>query len=412
MNVCFLLHFYQPSNQFGDVFKKITQECYIPFVKLLKNNKTINITANFSLSLLEQLDRYGYSLLITDIRDLVEQGRIELVGSAAYHSLLTKIPKELAFKQIMLNELAQGYYFGTDKDFEGQACYMIKNLKGFFPPEMAITAEVLETINDMGYEWVILDDYCLPEDVRRGRTFGTCYSIGNHSPKLIIRDRAISNLLSFKRTVDRKDIVDAVVNSPGDKVVALDAETFGHHYRDGIYLFESLVADLRRLRIDVTTVSQVFDHAECKNIESIEESTWSSIESAIYPMWENPQSPVNTALWELSKLTHALVAQGFLLKTLELTDNHDQGVAPKPIWKCDTSLDIETKALLNLLKLEQSDAFWWSTGVELGGEVNFSPYMVASVLNYYNDLIDYLGGNSALSQKILEINDMLKGVTR
>lgn len=406
MNVCFLLHFYQPSNQFGDVIKKIAHESYIPLIKSLKNNKKVSITANFPLSLLEQLDRFGYRQLINDIKELVEAGRIELVGSAAYHPLLTKIPPDFVDRQIVLNEMSLGYYFGSTRDFEGEDCFMIKDAKGFFPPEMSVNTSLVEQIFNLGYEWVALDEYSLPKDVRERHMSGMCYSLSNKSSRLIVRDRALTNLISFKRNLDRSEIIDKIADGRGDKVIAMDAETFGHHYKEGVDLFESLISDIHERGIQTATISQAFSGVECKGISHIEESTWSSVEGSTYPLWENSVSKVNMALWSLMENMHVSFSEKFAYEVPEKNENFT------PVWKHNhvgtgNEVDKKEKALLNLLKSEQSDQFWWSTGLEVMGKVNYSRYMVSSVLDYYKEVISSLELGEALSRRVREIEDLL-----
>ena len=227
--LCFVLHFYQPSNQLPEVFKDVVKNCYAPLIKVLKENKKLSLTINIPLALLEQLDLMGYTELINDVRLLADQGRVELTGTGAYHPLLSRLPTSMVYSQILLNELAYGYYFGVDKDFEGEDCYMIKNIKGFFPPEMAVSPSLISTLSDMGYEWVLLDEYSLPEEVRKAHKNGVVYTVGGCSTKVLIRNRGLSNLLAFNREFNVGATSEDVKKNGDGAVIALDAETFGHH---------------------------------------------------------------------------------------------------------------------------------------------------------------------------------------
>ncbi len=429
VNICFLLHFYQPSNQSESVIKKIAHECYLPLVKLLKNDKRIRLTANFPLALLAQLDAYGFSDLIKDIKDLVDAQRLELVGSGAYHPLLTKIPLKFGEKQIMLNELAQGYYFGADKDFEGEDCYMIKDLKGFFPPEMAINISVLEMLDSLGYFWVAVDETCLPKDVISSHICGTMYKFSNLSIKLIIRDRDLSNQIAFKRDLDIASITDKVLQGDSDKLLAFDAEALGHHYPDGIDMFEAILSGIFKKGIQTSTVSQAFDGTSCKNIPHIQESTWSSTQSSIYPLWENRENKVNSALWDLFNNVHLELGGQEGGSGGDTADNIGQfnhfgttgnpggldfDLMAGPVWK-KSSADLTGKdtsdkdiTLLDMLRLEQSDQFWWSSGVELNGKTNFSTTMVTSVLDYYRKVIDGFKLSHSLLDRVRELEELLR----
>ena len=410
VHLCFLLHFYQPSNQFGDMIKKVTQECYIPLIKSIKNDRRIKITADFPLSLLEQLDCYGFDWLIRDIKELVAAGRIELVGSAAYHPLLTKIPQDFVDKQVILNESSLAYYFGVNKDFEGEDCFMIKGLHGFFPPEMAIDANVLEMLGGLGYEWVSVDEFCLPREASETLNNGFVYSLGSHVPKLIVRNRRLTDLISFKRDLDRSAIVSEILKDSSDKLIALDAETFGHHYKDGVYLFESLLSDIFEKNVEISTVSEAIRESEIAHVGCVNESTWSSVEGKVYPLWENTGSKVNTALWFLQRELHAEFVSKYPLESRKSDSSQNGGV---PVWKhrYDTGIslpDLRMRIELDMLKLQQSDQFWWSTEAEIMGKRNFSRYMIDSVLDYYADGIKALGANKTLLDRVAEIRELIK----
>jgi len=186
----------------------------------------------------------------------------------------------------------------------------------------------------------------------------------------------------------------------GNKVIALDAETFGHHFKDGIYFFESLISDIYDRGFETATISQAYDNADCKNITQINESTWSSTDNCVYPLWENPVNEVNTALWNLYREVHV----EFIKRYPQETES-DQNTSTVPIWK-DT---YKPGSILSILKLEQSDQFWWSTGVNIMSKVNFSKYMVSSVLDYYRQVIDSLDGNETLLNQLENIEKLLDG---
>ena len=186
-----LLHLYQPLTQESGVFNDIASSCYLPLLKLIKNQKDFKVTLNVPLSLLQQMEYYGFSLWIDSLKELVDAGKVEITGSAAYHPLLTKIPVEYAEKQIILNEYGLGYYLGRKTGFEGEPSVMIRNLNGFFPPEMAIDESVLNILDDLGYKWVVVDESALAGDNYRNRVI----ALKDRNIKLVVRDREMSNIL-------------------------------------------------------------------------------------------------------------------------------------------------------------------------------------------------------------------------
>ena len=144
MKIVFLLHLYQPSIQVEAEFNTICTQVYFPLIKYIKNKKNFSAVLSIPLSLIEQMDRYGHKSWIEDVKILFENERIELTGGAAYHPLLTKIPEIFVEKQIVLNEYGLGYYLGRKSGFEGEASIMIKNLDGFFPPELALNFDFVK----------------------------------------------------------------------------------------------------------------------------------------------------------------------------------------------------------------------------------------------------------------------------
>jgi len=67
------------------------------------------------------------------MKDLVRIGKVELVGSAAYHPILPKLSKNLIERQIILNEYSLGYYLGTHQNLERGECLDDQKYQGFFP---------------------------------------------------------------------------------------------------------------------------------------------------------------------------------------------------------------------------------------------------------------------------------------
>jgi len=82
---------------------------------------------------------------------------------------------------------------------------MIKNIRGFFPPEMAVNENIVSIVDSLGYSWMVVDETALPEKFKYEKNSGV-YSFKDYQLKLIVRNRAFSNILSFKRDTDLTDI--------------------------------------------------------------------------------------------------------------------------------------------------------------------------------------------------------------
>lgn len=400
MNLAFVLHLYQPSTQSESEFRKITSECYVPLIKLIKNKSDLHITLNLPLSLLDQFETYGYIDLLNQLHDLVTSEKVEVTGSGAYHPLLTKYDSDLITKQIILNEYALGYYFGQKQGFEGEPSILVKDLRGFFPPELAVSSQLLSVLDTLNYDWTVVDRSCLPDAVKDSALEHVVYKTKSNETKLVIRDDVLSNLLSFKRNADITDLVDYVLNrvaSLDTIVVALDAEALGHHNREGIYVFDSFLDKLSSLGILLTSVSYAIDGLNPEKIETIKETTWGvpasdvSEDDEIYPYWDISSNKLHKALW---KLSHT-VTDHFISKNVPKSYEGYETVA---IWKksslntiTDTNLRNYLALELQVLKSMQSDQFWWASNKKILDKTLYSVSMIKSALSIYKNLADMQG---------------------
>jgi predicted glycosyl hydrolase (DUF1957 family) len=408
VEIAFLLHLYQPSTQSESTFRDIANSCYLPLIKLLKQRKTFKVTLSIPLSLLEQMEKYGYSSWIADVKELVEADRIEVTGGAAYHCLLTRVPQDLFDKQIILNEYGLGYYLGRRTGFEGEKSVMIKNMDGFFPPELAVSTNVIKNIADYNYKWVVADETAVLGNLPRDGI----YKLADTDLRVIVRNRKLSNYISFKRDPDVSDVVSQINHSC---VLCMDGEVFGHHYEEGIYLFEAISDGIAKKDGRLVTVSEYLKDIEEKKLEKLVESSWGSTDEEaragnVYPLWHEKNNEVQGLQWELFEYVCGLknVDTGYSL--VEDFEN----VA---IWKNDVLQKLEDKNLaralmfdLLLCKVTQSDQFWWTSKKELTtGEILDDPVMASKAVDLYTDLAQLLDDDKA-KEKIGELVEKIKSL--
>ncbi len=81
---------------------------------------------NISGALLELFDKHGYRDLIDIAKELLDEGRLELTGSAKFHAFLPLLESDEVERQIKINEETLYFFFGDSYE-----------PNGFFPPEMA-----------------------------------------------------------------------------------------------------------------------------------------------------------------------------------------------------------------------------------------------------------------------------------
>jgi predicted glycosyl hydrolase (DUF1957 family) len=285
----FLLHIYQPPVQIPPVIRQIAQESYIPVIDALKNNPLAKITLNINGTLTEQLHDFGYDELIKSITALASKGQIEFTGSAKFHPLLPLIPEPEIKRQINLNNETNRQFFGV-----------VYQPKGFFPPEMAISEEVLSSVCDMGFEWIILSGIA-----NALQNFPTNF-FSNHPNglKLVFRDDFISNDCAFSKINN----VDAFVKRLNYRntsenyyvILAMDGETFGHHVKHAIDDFLIPLFNLLSLRndIELCTVSEIINKFPVRDSQFPRASSWSTLPYDLahdipFPLWFDPNNEIH-----------------------------------------------------------------------------------------------------------------------
>ena len=412
VEIAFLLHLYQPSTQHESTVRGVAEECYLPLVKLLKTKKKFKLSLSIPLSLIEQMEKYGYSAWISDLKELIDAERVEIVGGAAYHPLLTKVSQNLAEKQIILNEYGLGYYFGRRTGFEGEKSIMIKNVDGFFPPELAVSTDVLKLVSDFDYKWIVADESAIPgEGARDG-----VYKVKDVNALVVVRNRELSNFISFKRDPDVLDILDLVKKS---SVVVLDGEEFGHHYNEGIYLLGALIDELSERGCEIVTVSEYISSANEQKLDTILESSWGASDKDmengdIYPLWYAEKNDLQMLQWELLDYVANLNMQKGEYKAVEDMEN----IA---VWREDVLNGIEDIGLIQeiqkdliLCKATQSDQFWWASKKVLPtGQILDSPALVARAADLYLQLAQLIEDEKVrdfVNNKVEEIKAALAQV--
>ncbi len=337
-----LFHFYQPPTQTRSVLMKVSNEAYRPLLEVLKEYPHAKATINISGVLTEMLWECGHLDIINGLKELAEKKKIEFTGTAKYHPILPLIPKEEIERQIRRNHLTNRYFFGE-----------VYAPRGFFPPELCYSRDVVEPIIESRHEWIILSGVACPVPW----SMNIIHEISADEEKLAVffRDDILSNKISFKG-IDGKGFIDhlkQLYKGAGDiyVITAMDAETFGHHIQhwDKLFLAEvyetlepmEVKRGLRRQKplaeqhrrlfdfqkngeiklIEVVTISQLLDlFPRGSSIEPIP-SSWSTTVDDIkarnyYPLWNDKDNPVHQMQWE-----HLNIVLELTLKAVEVADN-------------------------------------------------------------------------------------------
>ncbi|MDP2735650.1 MAG: hypothetical protein Q8P12_05590, partial [bacterium] len=338
-----VLHIYQPSTQFPEVLKKIAEESYIPLISFLTRNSKAKVTLNLPASLTEQLSEKGYDDLLEEIRRLAERRQVELIGSAAYHPLLSRIPFSEISRQVRLNE-------DLNRDLIGR----VYKPRGFFPPELAYSEKVGDAVAELGYEWILVENCSSP---KQALSYDRVYTLPHSQLDVFYRDKELSLALAFGRVGSAAEFEALAKKSlaDGDYILtAMDGETFGHHRKDSFDLLEELYGTYESV-----TVSELLTRYPEREETDPMESTWAASreecrKGLIYPRWDHAGSPLHPKQWELFNLAITVV-NGYVHQVpAKMMDGQ-----PKVDTTPEQKEWVEARKILD--KALHSDQFWWAS---------------------------------------------------
>ncbi len=356
-----LLHFYQPPTQSPSMLKKICSESYRPLLKVFTDFQYARATLNFNGVLTEMLSDCGHTDIIDGYRLLAEKGQIEFTGSAVYHAILPLLPLKEVERQIRLNTSMNRKLFGN-----------IYQPKGFFPPEMCYSRDIVPQIADAGYKWIILSGIACNAEW----PMDFIYRLDNDSDQLCVffRDDVLSNQISFQN-IDARGFITHLAQWKGKKeniyvVTAMDAETFGHHIQGWEKVFlaevydelESLIKTSNEIhqkrvladthenllktediqnQIKMVTISELIELFNNERPVEPRASSWSTTTEDLqavnpYPLWFDKNNEIHKLQWE-----HLRICIKLVYASLKYADNaeskHYAAIARKLLDKAEHS---------------------------------------------------------------------------
>jgi len=331
------LHIYQPPTQKEYWVKKIANESYRKIIKGLKANPQAKVTLNINAVLTELFDKYKCQDVIQGIKELAENGQIELTASAKYHPFLPLMPEKEIIRQIDLNTATNKKYFGN-----------AFNPRGFFPPEMAYSRRVGEVVAKAGYQWLILDELAHSGETKKIDWSQTYTLKGYDGFYIFFREREASFRILSAEVGMSVFSSDMLIQLLGERVqrneyliTAMDGETFGHH-RPGL---EDLLFDLYNTKdlksVHISELSELFP---TKKTIDPRPSSWALMKKDIeqntpYSRWQDADNEIHSMQWELTNLA---------LKSINSTDKNTEDFN-----KVREALD---QAL-------HSDQYWWASAM-------------------------------------------------
>lgn len=313
LKIGLLLHFYQPYWQFPHVLAKIVNECYRPVLSLVKKTPGFCFSANMNYSLLELLDRdFGKELgchildhtfldVIEGFRRAVENGKIELLGSTAYHPIMPLVPKNLQMVEMIADIQLKRALWGIKK-----------NCNGIFLPEMAFSQNILPNLKACEYKWTVLDDEVFRIEYRNQVPYNRIVSLQGF--KIFLRSNHWSNKIAhgklptfeMMRRKMEHEIPNWTKNQPAYFIIALDTETFGWHYQDLVGNFlEPLIKEWGSEGKGILSpFEEINRNFPSWDLIRIADGSWATSEDDFwkddpFPLWKSKFNEHHQNLWRL-----------------------------------------------------------------------------------------------------------------
>lgn len=307
------LHLYQPPSQTKDVIDLVTKESYSLIVSLLKQYPEVKLTMNISGSLLELWERFGYSEIIQSFKALAENGRIEFVSSAMYHPILPLISEAEIRRQIKLHDEISRKFFGN-----------AYKPRGFYLPEMAYSESVLKVIEELGFEWLMLDEIHAAEPVDPHIKYvsekGTAFVFRNHE---------------FSYSFPPEFILKNIGRVTDYIITAHDGELYGHWHKNDAGYYEKIFTSREIKTIKVSDYLALLK--EVKKIKP-RSASWESTEAELaaevpFSLWKNPTNEIHRKLWEFAKEVETVLIKNLDDKNAETAKQYySKGLASCAWW--------------------------------------------------------------------------------
>ncbi len=363
-----LLHFYQPPTQVPSMLNRICNESYRPLLQVFQEYPNARATINFNGVLTDMMVDCGHKEVIDGYRSLADKGQLEFTTTGKYHPILPLLPKEEVTRQIALN-------MQTNRRFFGKAYAP----RGFFPPEMCYSRDILPPIIKSGCRWVILSGIACPAEWPLDIIYKT--ESDGQEIAVFFRDDVLSNRISFQE-LKANEFIAHLKDWQGKReniyvVTAMDAETYGHHIQgwERAFLakvYEELEQPTQPLeevkqakvlaeqhatlltnnevatKIHMVTISQLLDLFPRGQTIEPRPSSWSTTADDIkdgncYPLWQDKKNEVHRLQWE-----HLSICIGMVNEALQCADN-------------DESRRSATIARGLLDRAEHSCQMWWAS---------------------------------------------------
>jgi hypothetical protein len=205
---------------------------------------------------------------------------------------LPKLPEAEIRRQILVNDEANRHYLGD-----------AYQRRGIFLPEMAYHPRLAPILEDLGFDWVMLDELAYNGRVDQV-DYHYSYQIEGTKLKAFFREHRLSDTLMAAATHNTGDMKAAI--GPGLRearyyVTGMDGETFGHHRIGHERMLLAMVADPEFNMVRMSELLELYP--KTKTVKTVA-STWASNEADLqdnipYISWDDPANELHRLQWQL-----------------------------------------------------------------------------------------------------------------
>jgi alpha-amylase len=142
--LAFGVHNHQPVGNFDAVFEQVCQQCYFPYLRLLKEHPGFRSSLHFSGVLLDWILAH-HPHIAGEIQELVDRNQVELLTGAYYEPILPVIPDHDKIGQIRKYTDFLHTRFGTKP-------------RGMWLAERVWEPHLAAALNRAGIQYSVLDD--------------------------------------------------------------------------------------------------------------------------------------------------------------------------------------------------------------------------------------------------------------
>ena len=251
------LHNHQPVGNFDNVFQQAFDDSYHPFLEVFSRYESLKMSLHTSGSLMEWLAAH-HPEYVDRLAELVEQGRIEIIGGAYFEPILAMIPSRDRIGQIRSYTRWLQNRLGA-------------TIRGLWVPERVWEQSFTRDLVDAGIEYTVLDDFhfkCagLTESQLTGHLLtedeGRVLSVfpGSERLRYTIPFGSPQETIDYlAKMADEHPNAVAVFGDDGEKFGTWP-ETRKHVYDDGwlVRFFDALAQN--QDWIQMTTLAEAFDN--------------------------------------------------------------------------------------------------------------------------------------------------------